>query len=186
VIEPNDEPTLHTNDNDVDAKASPGVMFTTILLLIGGLLLTSAMLIHYGLKGTDENGESISGLTRFVKMTQGGSAKNTANPETQIPTSPSFSTEPPTNTPPIPVKSSGFSFKSLFSKESSDSVRWPRLELNGFGLPSRGEVGFAILNGQHVVEGSTIKGVVLKEILAHGVVVEYKGETKTLIVEMTD
>lgn len=186
MIEPNDEPTLHTRDNDVDAKASPGVMFTTILLLIGGLLLTSVMLIHYGLKGTDENGEPISGLTRFVEITKSRSAKKPANTETKNPSSPSFTTETSPSTSPAVAKSSKFSFKNLFSKEGGDSVRWPRLELNGFGLPSKGEVGFAIINGQHVVEGSTIKGVVLKEILAHGVVVEYKGETKTLIVEMTD
>ncbi len=185
MIEPNDNSTLHTRDNDVDAKASPGVMFTTILLLIGGLLLTSIMLIHYGLKGTDENGEPISGLTRFVEITKSESVKKTANPATDAPSSPSFTTEAPVHTPPTAVKSSKFSFKNLFSKEG-DSVRWPRLELNGFGLPSKGEVGFAIINGQHVIEGSTIKGVVLKEILAHGVVVEYKNETKTLIVEMTD
>lgn len=187
MIELNNEPTLREDDNDAEATASRGVMFTTILLLIGGLLLTSVMLIHYGLKGTDENGETISGLTRFAAMIKSAPAKDSMDPATQAPSPQALSSAAPINTQNTGVTSSSrFSFKNLFSKNGSGSVRWPRLKLAGFGLPSDGEVGFAIINGKHVIEGSTINGAMLKEILAHGVVVEYKGETKTLIVEMTD
>lgn len=186
MTEPTDEPTLREKDPDAKTPTSTGVMFTTILLLIGGLLLSSIMLLHYGQKNTDENGKPISGLTRFVGMTKISSEKKPLDPKTQPPSPQSLSAVPSTNTQDTVVKSSGFNLKNLFSRNSSSSVRWPRLKLVGFGLPSDGELGFAIINGKHVIEGSTINGVTLKDILAHGVLVEYKGETKTLIVEMTD
>lgn len=187
MIKLNTEPT--SQDTDTDAPStSAGVMFTTILLLIGGLLLTSAMFIHYGFGGTDENGESISGLTRAWERAKSTPASPPVNSESNetVAAAPHPANAPATTTQPdAVVKSSGFSLKDIFSKNSNGSVRWPRLKLAGFGRPSDGEIGFAIINGKHVVEGSTISGVTLVEILEHGAVVEYKGETKTLIVEMT-
>lgn len=176
-MELKNEPAIRENDSDAETTASTGVIFTTILLLIGGLLLTSAMLFYYGLKGAGENAESISGLTQIWELA-------TSKP-TQAQTKPEIDTLPvATTTPDAEAKPAGISFKNIFSKEGTGSVRWPRLKLAGFGLPSDGEVGFAIINGKQIIEGNTIGDVTLVEILDHGVIVEYKGETKTLIVEM--
>jgi hypothetical protein len=180
------KPVLREKDNDTEPTSSAGVMFTSLLLLIGGLLLTSAMLIHYGFKGTGENGESISGLTRVLEMAKSKPVENRAVEETHV-SAPSPPPEvAPAATLDAAAKPSGFNFKDLFSKKRNGSVRWPRLKLSGFGLPAEGEVGFAIINGKHVVEGSTVNGATVQEILAHGVRLEYKGETKTLIVEVAN
>ncbi len=187
MIELNNEPTLHENDNDAEAASPAGVMFITILLLIGGLLLTSAMFIHYGFKGTGENGESISGLTRVLEMAKSNLASDRAEQELSATTPKALPADSPADTPDTAAKPSGFNLKNLFSKNGNGSIRWPRLKLAGFGLPADGEVGFAIINGKHIIEGSTINGgVTLVEILSYGVLVEYKGETKTLIVEIAD
>lgn len=177
MIEPNKEP-----DHDIDVPtASTGLMFTTILLLISGLLLTSAMFLHYGFASTTESGESRSGLTHAWSMVKNSFA-NTPSIPAKTPTLPSPSPAPQLG---VADQSSGFNLKNLFSKKSSSPVHWPRLKLDGFGRPSDGEVGFAIINGKHIAEGGTVSGATLVEIREHGVVVEYKGETKTLIVEMT-
>lgn len=177
MIEPNKEP-----DHDIDVPtASTGLMFTTFLLLISGLLLTSAMFLHYGLAETGETGETLSGLTRTWTM-----AKRTPSNAQSVPSEiPVAHTPSATTQKDAAAQSSGFSLKNLFSKNSTSPAHWPRLKLAGFGRPSEGEIGFAIINGKHIAEGGTISGVTLVEILGHGVVVEYKGETKTLIVEMT-
>ena len=185
MIESNDE--TMPEELNTETPVSQGVMFTTMLLLICGLLLTSAMLLHYGLKQTDDEGKTISGLTLALEMMRSRASSDL------IPGSPTTSAAE-TESPSAPVagkidatdEKTGFNLKGLFSKSNDGSVRWPRLKLTGFGLPSQGQVGFALINGKHVVEGGSINNVKLVEILEHGVVVEYKGETKTLIVELTD
>ncbi len=180
MIELNKEPDIR--ENDAEATSSPGVMLTTILLLIGGLLLTSSMLIHYGMGTTDENGESTSGLTHLLEMAKG---KPTGSPmDSEANGSATLPPASPAKAQDAVDKSSGFSLRNLFA--GGGNVRWPRLKLTGFGQPSRGKVGFAIINGKHTIEGGTIKGVTLVKILDQGVQVEYKGETKTLIIEMTE
>ncbi len=59
------------------------------------------------------------------------------------------------------------------------------MELTGFGIPADGEIGFAIINGKYVVEGGEANGTTVVEIFEHGVRVEYKGETKTLAIDLT-
>lgn len=184
MTELNNEPAILENDSDTESTVSAGVMFTTILLLIGGLTLSSAMLIHYGFKGTAENGESISGLTRAWEMAKNKPSENKTGEEASLPIPQTPPADSPATTQASEEKPTGFNLKDLFSKEGRP-IRWPRLKLSGFGLPSDGEVGFAIINGKHVVEGGMIGDVMLLEILGHGVEVGYKGETKILIVEMT-
>lgn len=180
MTESNTEPAIRKND--AETAASPGAMFTTILLLIGGLLLTSSMLIHYGMRTTDENGESISRLIHLLETAKRksggilqGSKTNGSKP---------FPADTSSKTQDTVEKPSGFSFRNLFEKGGKE--RWPRLKLDGFGQPSKGKVGFAIINGKQIVEGGTIKGATVVKILDQGVLVEYKGETKTLIIEMFD
>lgn len=186
MTELNKESTIPENDNESLSPAKPGIMFITILLLISGLLLASTMLIHYGLAGTDENGEPISGLTHVIAMLKSKPAPKQTDSGALAPKQEIRSAESSTNTQETGSAPAGFSLKGLFSKNGSGTVHWPRLKLDGFGLPAKGEEGFAIINGKHVGKGGTINDVVLIEILAQGVVVEYKGETKTLIVEMTN
>lgn len=186
MTELNNEPAFHENDNEAHPPAAPRVMFITILLMISGLLLTSVMLIHYGLKSTDENGQPISGLSNIKTMLKSKPAPPQSDPKPRASVPAPQPVEPPENTEKTTSsKPEGFNIKNLFSMAGNGNVRWPRLRLTGFGLPATGEAGFAIINGKHIAEGSTINGVVLVEILAEGVVVQYKGETKKLIVEMT-
>lgn len=186
MTELNNEPAIHENDNEDLSPAKPGVMFITILLLISGLLLTSAMLIHYGFTGTNESGESISGLTHVIELLTSKSVPKQTESETSVANQDIRQGEVHANEQETGSAPAGFSIKDLFSKTGGGTVHWPRLKLDGFGLPAEGEEGFAIINGKHVGKGGTINDVLLVEIFAQGVVVEYKGETKTLIVKMTD
>lgn len=186
MTELNNEPAIHENDNEELSPKKPRVMFITILLLISGLLLTSTMLIHYGLAGTDKNGEPISGLTHVMAILKSNPAPKQTDSKALDPKQEIHQAEPSTHAQKTTSTPAGFSFKDLFSRSGNGNVHWPRLKLAGFGLPAEGEEGFAIINGKHVAEGSTINDVVLVEILKQGVVVEYKGETKILIVEMLD
>jgi hypothetical protein len=74
------------------------------------------------------------------------------------------------------------SVKRFFPRDNAE-VRWPKLKLTGFGRSADGEGGFGIINEKHVLKGQEISGVKLVEIRAHGVVLEYKGERKTLAVD---
>ena len=181
MTKPNKESVIRENDTE-DTSSPPGVMFTTILLLIIGLLLTSSMLIHYGMGTTDEKGKSTSGLAHLLERVKRNPTGNSMEPKTNgSETLPADSSTPTQDTADKP---SGFSLRNLFAKDGN--VRWPRLKLSGFGQPSKGKVGFAIINGKHILEGNTIKDVTVVKVLDQGVQVEYKGETKTLTIEMTD
>jgi hypothetical protein len=166
-------------DNEAVPRTSCSrATLVSMLLMISLLILSSAMLVHYAVDGKDgatkpslfnlgqlmEKGRELSAKTQFAK-----------------PLDSPVSDPSPTTTP----KSSTSVVKKLFPGGGQGTVRWPKLKLSGFGLPSKGEVGFAIINKKHVIEGGTIDGAKLVEILEHGVVVEYKGERKTLIIEMT-
>lgn len=163
----NHEPSIEEAANADETRTPAGVMLVTMVLLISGLLLTSAMLLHYGLKKTGGPEASGQGLAQLLSQLKTREAKDPAAAEAA-------------------EKSTGFSLKNLFSRSGDKQTRWPRLKLSGFGLPSEGERGFAIINGKHVIEGSTISGARLTEIQEHGVVLEYKGETRTLIVEINE
>jgi len=173
VIKLNNEPTSSESQSEGSARPSAGVMFVTILLLISGILLTSVMLFHYSVGGSKTSGESLSKLQQKRKT----AASQTNTPAVQA-SEPVVAPTPPST----PKKKSGFSFKKLFSSPA----HWPRLELTGFGLPANGELGFAIINGKHVIEGTRIKEVTLVGILDYGVQVEFNGETKILTIDTSN
>ncbi len=173
MTELSNEPTLHEDDPGTERKPAPGVMLISILLLIVGFLLASAMLLHYGMEGNGETGNPIPGLAQTLEKAKSMVAATKTDPETPA----------PAKVPEVAAKPKESGIKGLFPAKSGN-VRWPRLELAGFGIPAAGETGFAIINGKHVVVGGEIKGATLVEILGHGVLLEYKGETKTLSIEL--
>lgn len=178
----NDKPTSSEKDSDTETPSSSAIMLTTIMLLIGGLLLTSAMLIHYGFKNAKESDTFATNLSLAQETAKSKLSKNFAHAKTRISASRPFAT----NSQETAAKPSKINFKNLFAKHGKSPARWPKLELSGFGILSHEKTGFAIINQKRIMEGSTIKGVKVLKILSHGVLVEYKGETKTLIVETTD
>lgn len=179
MTETSTPPPAPENDNITPASSpSPWVMVVSMLLLISGLILSSAMLMHYamdGQEGTDK--ESTFDFAKLMGKGKEFSAK-AQTAEKQAATE---------NEPPAAMdsKSGDSVFKKFFSRGGGGTVRWPKLKLTGFGIPSGGEVGFAIINGKQVVVGGTVNGATLVKILEYGVLLEYKGETKTIIVEVT-
>ena len=171
-------PPIPENDNIAQEPSSPWVMLISMLLLISLLVLSSAMLVHYAMDGKE--GTIKESVFKFAKLMEKG-AEPSARPE-QIEEQKKTENGKVAS---VASKPSDSAIKRFFSVRGNGTVRWPKLKLSGFGIPSNGEVGFAIINGKHVVAGSTVNGATLVKILEHGVLVEYKGETKTLIVEMT-
>ena len=158
---------------NTDQKIAPtSVMLTTLFLLIGVLVLTSILLIQYTSREDPENQKSISSVTK------NWFTPNQKNPQTN--TVVAIPEAVPVNA--HKKENKGFSFKALFPKKTN-SARWPRLNLTGFGDPSTGKIGFAIINGKYLIEGNMVGKVKVRKILKHGVEVEYKGETKVIFVE---
>jgi len=179
VTETSTPPPTPENDNITSASSSsPWVMAVSMLLLISGLILSSAMLMHYATDGRE--GAAMESTFDFARLMEKGkefSAKALATREQAA-----SGNKPPSATD---SKSADSVVKKFFSGRGNGTVRWPKLKLTGFGTPVDGEVGFAIINGQHVVMGGTVDGATLVKILDYGVLLEYKGETKTIIVEVT-
>ncbi len=159
-------------------------MLITMLLLISVLILTSAMLMHYALEG--KGGAEGTDKFSFAKLLEKGKSISTqlaTNQQQEVrQDEPVTAAATPT---PTETKSTRFGFNRFFGGGGPKSVRWPKLKLTGFGQSADGEGGFAILGGKHVMEGSEIGGVRVVEIRTHGVVVEYKGEQKTLSLELS-
>ena len=172
MTEMRNTPPMPENDNIATEPSSPWVMIISMLLLISLLVLSSAMLVHYAMDGKE--GTIKESVFEFAKLMEKGTESTARTEQAE-----GEALAPATSNPSDSV------IKKFFSGRGNGTVRWPRLKLSGFGIPSDGEVGFAIINGKHVVAGSTVNGATLVEILVHGVLVEYKGETKTLIVEIT-
>ena len=173
MTELSNDPSIQEDDAGAERTPSTGVMLVSILLLIAGFLLASAMLIHYGPGGKTGNGCPMPGFAQTLEKAKGRVAP--AETDAGTPT--------PDNPPTAVSKPKDGETKGFFRR--SRSVRWPRLKLTGFGIPADGEIGFAIINGKHVVEGGEANGATVVEILEHGVRVEYKGETKTLAIDLS-
>lgn len=75
---------------------------------------------------------------------------------------------------------------SLFASREK-AVRWPKLKLSGFGTSADGSGDFAFINNKRVHPGQLIdEKVLLVEVRADDVIVEYQGETKTLSLQFRD
>lgn len=168
----NSLPNPENNDTPQETT-SPWVMIISMLLLISGLLLSSAMLIHHATNG--ENSSAKKPFFDFTNLMKKGMALSAKEKQPE-------QTETVKKEPAQPTASA---VKKLLSSRNGGAVRWPKLKLTGFGAPTNSNTGFAIINGKHIIVGGTVNGATLTEILDHGVRVEYKGESKTLIVEIT-
>jgi hypothetical protein len=178
VTETSTPPPIPENDNMTPAPSSPWVMLISMLLLISGLILSSAMLVHYAMDGKEGAAwDSFFDLAKQFAMEEGEefSARTQAKQSgSENESSASTGSNP-----------SDLSFKKFFSGGGGGdgTVRWPKLKVTGFGTSADAEGGFAIINGKHVLVNTFIGEVKLVEIRTHGAVVEYKGEQKILPVE---
>lgn len=165
------------NDNDnPESPTSPRVMLITMILLISGLALSSVMFLNYAMDGREEGDQTMA--SAFAKLMEKGKA---LIPEPEPMKNPKPLEEEPLETTEI---ASGSSMMRFFSSEKPTVVRWPKLKLTGFGKGYNGQSDFAIINNEQILVGTPIDEVMLIEVLTQGVVVEYKGERKTLNVKV--
>lgn len=147
-------------------------MLISMLLLIAVLILSSVMLMHYALGGKEgEGGKPSFSFANLIEKGKALSVQPEPTAEQQEPESQPMATD---------TKSSEQGVKRFFS----GNIRWPRLKLSGFGKGSGNQSDFAIINGEQVLVNTPINGVMLVKILDQGVVMEYKGEQKTLTVKL--
>lgn len=168
-------PEIQSERYDDGAASSPWTMLITMLLLIGGLLLASTLMINHLSKAKAESGEMGLDFSELLSKAQAMMVRipPTQNGETE--TAPSSQSSPLDNLKQI-VSSTG----------SSDNVRWPKLKLTGFGASTDGLESFAIINGDQVHPGQMVGKVKVVEVRTHAVVVEYMGEQKLLTTDFQD
>ncbi|MEN7972992.1 MAG: hypothetical protein ABFR47_04065 [Verrucomicrobiota bacterium] len=171
-------------------QSSPWLTFISMLLLIALLALSSTMLIYYA--SADSEKEAINPILEFaLRQTQRKDppdAIQTASQNQDLnasldssgTTNQSQQNSTSNNSQPPFTESL---INKFFPKKGNGKIHWPKLEISGLGFPSENKAGYAIINGKLVVEGHAIKDATLVKILEHGVLIEYKGETKTLAVE---
>ncbi len=153
---------------------STWAMFLSILLLIAGFLLASALLIQQTLSANNADGEPIFQLSQLIEKGKEMGSRPAAEPVASATTTNEANT------------SALASIKQMVNLPTGETVRWPKLKLTGFGTSTDGAEGFAIINGDLIHPGETTRKVTLVEIRSHDVIVEYKGERKTLTVGMED
>lgn len=168
----NNEPPIPDEAAEIEAQSSSqSAMLMSMLLLIAGFILSSLMFLHYGLRNRGTGDHPSDGFNLTALRAKGHDFIQKLNrPENALETR---QTENPSATAGL----------QLFPR--GDSVRWPRLKLTGFGSSTDGNGGFAIINGEQILPGQLVDGKVkVVEIRSQDVVVEYMGETRTLIVDL--
>lgn len=167
------------DDENIDKPEtqSQGTMVFTMLLLIAGFLFASILLMKQTLETRTAEGEPVFQPSKLID--KGKSL--ISRPATVNATA-------TTNTPAKQVRKEHSStlenIKQIVTFQTGDKVRWPRLKLTGFGKSTDDSEGFAIINGDQVHPGEYIRKVKLLEVRTHDVIVEYKGERKTLTVDL--
>jgi hypothetical protein len=157
-------------------RRSPGIMFITLLLLISGLLLSGFMMIYYSKAYKEQAPKTATNPNRDRQTSA------------QLGSIPEQTESAPLNSenPEIQPEAKNGIMNQLFGAKS-DSVRWPKMKLTGFGIPVDGSGGFAIINNQQYHVGQLIGGKAkLIEVRKHDVVIEMAGETNILTVGLTD
>ena len=175
MTELSNEPAITESEHEQPEKTSPATMLISMILLIAGLLLASAMLIQRAQEKSGSSRTALSGFSEFIQKGKSLSSQAIAKVAEQNETTASAEEANASTT-------SNSGFKQFFQKTNS-SVRWPKLKLTGFGTSSDGESGFAIINEKHIIVGQQISKVTLVEIGLQSVVVEYKGAQKILTVD---
>ncbi|VGO14948.1 hypothetical protein PDESU_03528 [Pontiella desulfatans] len=189
MSELSNEPPLVEDQVEFEETPSHGIMLTTLLLLIAGLLMCSAMLFHYGFKAKSPDGEPSKFNLAAIKQKMHALSAQQEKPEPTTPSTPTppKTQPPPPNVPPVeaaqaPKPDSGI---NKFFAKRDDKLRWPKLKLTSFGSSTLPGGDFAIINGDQVHPGQLIEDkVTLVEVRDQDVVVEYMGETRTLTVDL--
>jgi hypothetical protein len=171
AVSKTDLPPISDKDKPNDASSSSRTMLITMLLLITGLILSSAMMLHYAFDGGEEGGIGFAGLLEQDGTWTGDSGKRPDEDAAGAPAG---------ELTYAPAESAVSRF---FSPRDDGTVKWPKLKLTGFGKSTDAEGSFAIINGQQVMVSNYIGEVQLVEIRAHGAVVEYRGERRVLTVD---
>ncbi|MDZ8119387.1 general secretion pathway protein GspB [Pontiella agarivorans] len=150
----------------------PAVMVITMVLMIAVLMLTAVMMIYYAtLQQNESTGSSVTEKPAIPGET--GQALSFLKTLTAHST-----------TPPDDAETGNGSSFSLFGK-TDGNIRWPKLSLTGHGRRPDGSGAFAIINGHQYQPGQIINGKVkIIEIREHDVLVEFSGETNSLIVDV--
>lgn len=169
-------PSAQEDSHVATARQSPWVMFISMALLICGLLLASAMLLHYALQkhgGADGSGFNFAQVAEKARalMESKAGAANAGHGQEKPPAA------------QMEGDLADLAVKKFFSP-SGDGVKWPRLKLEGFGKATDGKGGFAIINGKQTLVGETIGDVKLVEVRTQGVLVELGDEQRFLSVEL--
>jgi hypothetical protein len=168
-------PEMQEETYDGLEAPSPWIMLFTMLLLIAGLLLASALMVNHVNKTKAETGEKGLVFSELVAKAKSMTVRVPPQQTVEPVAAPTPQTSPLEN-----LK------KMVSSAGSSDKVRWPRLKLTGFGTSTDGLESFAIINGEQVHPGQVVDKVAVVEVRAHDVVVEYRGERKTLTMDVND
>lgn len=168
-------PELQEEMYDGQEVPAPWSMLFTMLLLIAGLLLASMLMINHISKMKTESGEQALGFSDLIAKAK--AVKIQIPSQQTVEPAQAHSSQ---NSPLVDLK------KKISSTGSSDKVRWPKLKLTGFGTSTDGLESFAIINGEHLHPGQLVGKVTVLKVRTHDVVVEYKGEQKTLTVDVND
>ncbi|QBG49182.1 hypothetical protein EGM51_17925 [Verrucomicrobia bacterium S94] len=147
----------------------PTVMIITMILMTSALILTAVMMIDYATRKKNES----TATAAAEKPLKPGKALTFLKTLTTHTNAPEETTEA--------ERENSFSF---FGK-SDGNRRWPKLKLTGHGMRPDGSGAFAIINGHQYQTGQFINGKVrIIEIRQNDVLVEFSGETNTLIVDV--
>lgn len=168
-------PEIQEEVYDGQEASTPWSMLFTMLLLIAGLLLASVLMMNHVNKMKTEPGEKGLGFSELIAKAKALAVRVPSPKPVEPVAAPAPQTSPLDN-----LK------KMVSSAGSSDKVKWPRLKLTGFGTSTDGLESFAIINGEQVHPGQIVDKVTVLEVRAHDVVVEYKGEQKTLTMDVND
>lgn len=148
-------------------------MLVTMLLLIIGFLFASVLLLQQTISTRTSDGEPIFQMSTIIEKVSQTRDKLSPAPKTPVAEESEEKSSPLDN------------LKQMVANQTGEKVRWPRLKLTGFGTSSDG-TEFARINGDVVYPGGYSGKVKLVEVRTHDVIVEYKGERKTLTLELED
>ena len=160
----NTDPMPEETPSKEISTASPWTALFTMLLLSIGFLVTSALLIRQAFNTKNSEGEPIITVSSLIEDVKTRSA-TTPIAMSQNCEETSDLKEIPPDEPATPA---------------TGKVKWPHLKLIGFGKSADGTESFAIINNQQVHPGEYVGKVMLSEVRANDVIVEYKGEYKIL------
>ncbi|MDF7809115.1 hypothetical protein P4E94_16840 [Pontiellaceae bacterium B12219] len=178
----NDIPASENPLNSGHQSPPPAVMMITLLLLISTLLLTGFMMMYYSRTYKEQAPNSVANETSSSDLPPNPLTKLLPKKDNEQTSGTSISSE---HSDSQSEEKNGM-INQLFGTKT-DSVRWPKMKLTGFGTSADGTGGFAIINNHKYNTGQLIGGKVrLIEVRKYDVLLEMSGETNTLTVGMNN